>query len=881
MIGQSISHYRILEKLGEGGMGEVYRAEDTSLKREVAIKVLPEQFTQDAERLARLQREAQILASLNHPNIAAIYGLEQADGVRFLILELVEGQTLAQRLSMGPLPVEESLEICRQIAEGLEVAHESGIIHRDLKPANVSVTPEDKVKILDFGLAKALEAELSPEELAHSPTITAEMTRAGVILGTAAYMSPEQARGKPVDKRTDVWAFGCVLYELLTGRQTFAGETITDILGAIVHKEPDWELLPEDTPWGTRRLLQRCLKKDPHERLQHIGDARIEIRQAQTEPVDPTLAQAAPVEASSSWRRGMILGVVIGLVGSIAGFFLWNLADDSQPRQPTVVRFPVVLPEGATLRGYLLELSPDGTQLVYSAHLEGTPQLYVRALDQLESKPIPHTEGGEFPFFSPNGKWVGFFSQDKQALKKVSLMGGTPQTLCDVEVKFGPGGSWGQDGTIVFAPSDGLWRVSEAGGTSEELSGAGYDSVYDSGPQILPGGKAVVFSSREEDLGQSIRVLSLETGEEKVLIQPGSHPRYALTGHLIYALDETLLAAPFDLKTLEVTGDSTPVLEGLWVEQGKVQYSISENGTLAYVSRGGPASGGTGLSWVDRQGEQKPVTEIRRDFHSPRLSPDGKRLGVTLGHWGDDELWIYEIARGILSPLTTGWAPVWTPDGTRLAFCRLGSQTGLSWMAADGSGEAEQLTTGDFQMPFSWSPDGNVLAFVEVDSSRNPHISLLPLGGEPQPFLAAEFNASQPMFSRDGRWIAFTSNRSGRNEVYVKRYPQEGGIEPISTDGGVKPLWAHSGRELFYRNGEKVMVVSIQTNPTLRAEAPRLLFIYPEGSSRGVLEGLMPLSYDIAPDDQRFLFIQQGWPTQINVVLNWFKELKRLVPTDN
>ena len=336
------------------------------------------------------------------------------------------------------------------------------------------------------------------------------------------------------------------------------------------------------------------------------------------------------------------------------------------------------------------------------------------------------------------------------------------------------------------------------------------------------------------------------------------------------------------------------MLEGLWGGQqgGEAQYSISENGTLAYVPRGKPASGGNGLSWVDRQGEQKPVTEMRREFHSPRFSPDGKRLGVTLGYWGDDELWIYEIARGILSPLTTGWASIWTPDGTRLAFSReIASPTGLSWMAADGSGKAEQLTTMDLrgiQMPFSWSPDGNVLAFVEYVSPRdrqsdstNFDISLLPLGGEPQPFVATEFSESQPMFSPDGRWIAFTSNHSGRQEVYVKPYPKEGGIEPISTDGGVQPLWAHSGRELFYRNGEKVMVVSIQTSPTLKAEAPRLLFIYPDGPSMGSREGYIPLTYDIAPDDQRFVFIQKGWPTQINVVLNWFEELKRLAPTGN
>ena len=600
LIGQSINHYKITSKLGEGGMGEVYRAEDTTLKREVAIKVLPERFTQDPERLARFQREAQVLASLNHPNIAAIHSFEHSEGVHFLAMELVEGETLAQRVARGPVPVEEALEVCRQIAEGLEAAHESGIIHRDLKPANVKVTPEAKVKILDFGLAKALEGEIPAADISHSPTRTDEMTSTGVILGTAPYMSPEQARGKPVDKRADIWAFGCVLYECLTGTQLFGGETTTDCIAKVLQKEPDWEALPEGTPWRVRDLLRRCLEKDAHQRLRDIGDARIEIRQAQTDPVDPTLAQVAPVVASSSWRRRAILGGVIGLVGSVVGFFLWNLADDSQPTQPTVVtQFPVVLPAGATLRGYQLALSPDGTQLVYAAHRGDTPQLYVRALDQLESKPIPHTEGAVHPFFSPDGKWVGFFISPEGlggALKKLSVMGGTPQTLCEVTAPRS--GSWGQDGTIVFGQRPGLWRVSDAGGTPKELTRGPCFR-----PQILPGGKAVVFSRPFGEGGPSIRVLSLETGEEKVLIQPGDFPHYAPTGHLIYALDEKLLAAPFDLKTLKVTGDSTPVLEGVWTQGGGEQYSISENGTLAYIPKGDPASGGNRLSWGNYSGQ--------------------------------------------------------------------------------------------------------------------------------------------------------------------------------------------------------------------------------------------------------------------------------------
>ncbi len=867
LIGRTISHYKILDKLGEGGMGEVYRAEDTSLKREVAIKVLPEQFTRDPERLARFEREAQLLASLNHPNIAAIYGLETADGVRFLVLELVEGETLAQRLTRGPLPVEEALELCHQIAEGLEGAHENDVIHRDLKPANVNVTPEGKVKVLDFGLAKAMEAELSEQELANSPAITAEMTRAGSILGTAGYMSPEQARGKPVDKRTDIWAFGCVLYECLTGTQLFSGETASDCIAKVLQREPDWEVLPRSTPWRVRDLLRRCLEKDPYDRLHHIADARIEVRQAQTGSTDPTLAQVAPVADSTSWRRGAILGVSVGLVVSAAAFSLWYLADDSQPIQPTVARLSIVLPDGATLRPRLLALSPDGSQLVYPASRGETRQLYVRALGQLESKPIPYTEGAEDPFISPDGKWVGFFSRDEQALKKVSLMGGRPKTLCE-GVRIPRGGSWGQDGTIVFGQRPGLWRVSDGGGTPKELT-----RVSGFHPRILPGGKAVVFSPIGEG-GWSIGVLSLETGEEKILIQRGWYPRYSPTGHLIYALDGRLLAAPFDLETLTVTGDSTPVLEGLWTSAAGEQYSVSRNGTLAYVPA--PVGSGSALVWVDRRGDKKPVTEIRRDFESVRFSPDGRRLAVRLRSSTGAGIWIYEIARGILSPLTKsgGGVPIWSPDGTRLAFRRPGSPPSFSWMAADGSGKTEPLTAAGGGL-FSRSPDGKVLAFVGRSDSPDWDIWLLPLGGELQPFLATESDEHQPAFSPDGRWIAFTSNRSGRHEVYVKRYLEGGGIQPISIDGGAQPLWAHSGKELFYRNGQKVMVVRIQTVSTLKAEAPRLLFNYPEGSALNYTS----LTYDIAPDDQRFVFIQRGMPTHINIVQNWFEELKQLVPT--
>ena len=444
MIGQRISHYRILEKLGEGGMGEVYRAEDTTLKREVAIKVLPERFTQDAERLARFEREAQLLASLNHPNIAAIHSFEPSDGVHFLAMELVEGETLAQRVAKGPLPVEEALEVCRQIAEGLEAAHESGVIHRDLKPANVNITPEGKVKILDFGLAKALEGEIPVADISHSPTRTGEMTSAGVILGTAAYMSPEQARGKPVDKRTDIWAFGCVLFEALTGRQEFGGETISDCIAKVLQKEPDWESLPEKTPWRIQDLLRRCLQKDPHDRLHHIADARIEIRHVLSEPSDHSPVRVPT--ATPVWRQ-TIPWAVTALVAAIAIFASWE--PPSEP--PTPRRFSINLPSPFAIDAapHRMALSPDGNDLVYLGRRPDHKQeIYHRPLGQFEASPIDGTEGAESLFFSPDGKWVGFYA-DRTTLKKVPLAGGPALTICTVKGMCGA--SWGADGNIVFA----------------------------------------------------------------------------------------------------------------------------------------------------------------------------------------------------------------------------------------------------------------------------------------------------------------------------------------------------------------------------------------------------------------------------------------------
>ena len=865
MIGQTISHYKITEKIGEGGMGEVYRAEDTTLKREVAIKVLPGKFTQDTERLARFQREAQVLASLNHPNIAAIHSFEHSDGVHFLSMELVEGKTLAERVAKGPLPVEEALEVSRQIAEGLEAAHESGIIHRDLKPANVKITPEGKVKVLDFGLAKALEGETAAADISHSPTRTDEMTSAGVILGTAGYMSPEQARGQAVDRRTDIWSFGCVLYEALTSRQVFGGQTMTDILGAIVHKEPDWEALPESTPRGIRRLLRRCLEKDPHDRLHHMADARIEIRHALNQPVEDSQARVST--ATPVWWRRTIPWAVAAVFAVFAVVAYWK--PPSEP--PTPQRFSINLPSPYVTdpRIHRMRISPDGKHLVYLGKRPGHRQeIFHRPLGQLGGTRIDGTEGAESLFFSPDGKWVGFMA-DRTTLKKVTLSGGSPVTICAVD--FMCGASWGADGNILFTTrgKPGLHRVSEVGGTPEKIHDVAEGENALCWPEILPGGDAVLLTIYPEGRPQEFGVLSLKSGKRKTLGK-GMYPRYTPTGHLLYRdIDLTQRAVPFDSKRLELSGNPVPILPevGLWID-----FTYSRQGTLFYL----PSSQTFGLFWVNRQGEGERVTEVKIGAHSPlpRFSPDGKHLAIRLGDLGERRLWIYEIDRAALSPLTfegSDRSPIWTPDGKHLTFAS--NRTGkwnIYQKPVDGRGEAERLIKSENnQYPSSWSPDGKVLLFTERSD-----IWVLPLGGEPQPFLKTEFNEGRPMFSPDGQRIAFTSNRSGRSEVYVTSYPEPGSIILISNGGGRSPVWAPSGRELFYRNRNNIMVVPFQTESKFEPQTPRLLFEWPEFAAAG-------RSYDISPDGMRFVMLRAHTEelTELNVVLNWFEELKRLVPT--
>jgi eukaryotic-like serine/threonine-protein kinase len=889
--GTRLGSYEILSAIGAGGMGEVYQAHDTKLGRDIAIKVLPEAFAHDADRLVRFQREAKMLAALNHPNIATIHGLEQSGGTSYLVMELVSGETLADRVKRdAKIPVEEALTIAKQIAEALEAAHEKGIIHRDLKPANVKLTPEGKVKVLDFGLAKAFAGDAASDDLSNSPTLSAAATMQGVILGTAVYMSPEQARGKACDKRTDIWAFGCVLYELLTGRQAFHGETTTEILAAVLRGEPDWGALPEPTPSTIRALLRRCLQKDVNKRARDAGDARIEIDEALAAPVTAELSTAALTKGIRTFGRGeVILSVgALVLVAVVTGLAVWNLKPSPAP-QP-VTRTVINLPPGQQLAGLdsgpAVALSPDGTQLAYVARQGGTQQIYLRALDSLEAKPISDTEGAINPFFSPDGKWVGFFAGG--TLKKVSVSGGAALALGDAANPRGA--SWGSHGMIAFEVQNStvLQQVPDAGGTPQPLTHFQKGEVSHRWPEFLPDGKAVLFSAGPNALiftNAQAAVQSLGTGEHRNLVQGGMNPRYSPSGHLVYAQGGSLMAVPFDPQRLAVTGTAVPVVEGVLESAvtGAAQYGISATGSLVYVP-GGVQATQLRLMWVSRNGAEQPLAAPVRAYQFPRLSPDGRRVAVSIGEQ-EVQVWLYDLSRETLTRLTfegnTNTGPSWTPDGKRIAFGS--SKEGpfnIFWQLADGSGGLERLTTSEFtHAPMSWSPDGQLLAFIEVNPTTQRDIWVLRMGDrKAQPFLRTRFDETSARFSPDGHWLAYVSSESGRFEIYVQPYPGPGGKWQISTEGGMDPVWNPNGRELFYRSRDKMMAVDIATQPGFVAGTPRMLF------EERYEPAPVPIpNYDVSPDGQRFLMLKpseqaEAAPTQINVVLNWFEELKRRAP---
>jgi serine/threonine-protein kinase len=902
MIGKTISHYKILTKLGEGGMGVVYKAEDTRLKRIVALKFLSA-IALGGEEKNRFLREAQAAAALNHPNICTIHAIDEADGQMFIAMEFIEGQSLREKINAGPLKIDEAIKFAMQIADGLQAAHEKGITHRDIKSANIMITAKGQaekgqVKIMDFGLAK----------LARGGTM---LTTEGMTLGTAAYMSPEQARGEAVDHRTDIWSLGVVLYEMISGRLPFRGEYESAMMYSILNEEPEpLTSLRSNVPMDLERVVAKMLAKNPAARYQHVDELPVDLKTIDLSATGASRISMAKVtrqteKQTAFWLRAIPWSIIIIAVG--AAIALWSPWRVSPPR--ALARFVINLPAEFRLAEVpSVAIAPDGRQVIYAAtDSGGGTKLFRRPIDQLEATPITGTEDAGHPFFSPDGQWVGFFAGGK--LKKVSLTGGPPLTLC--EAQSGYGASWGADETIIFSPTftSGLLMVSAAGGTPQVVTNIKSEQgeLSHRWPQILPDGKAVLFTI---DTGMDaddkrIAILSLTTGDRRVVIDQGTNACYAPPGHLIYLRAGSLLAAPFDVERLEVTGPVVTVFEGLrFSGAGVGEYSFSREGSLVWVPAPGliPTASvfsstvsfrklaESTLFWVDRRGATQPLWAPSGGYWTPSLSPDGRRLALTM----DLDIFILELDRGALTRFTfegKNHIPVWTPDGQRLTFASASKaqrQPNLFWKMTDGSSVVEQLLTSkQHQDPGSWSPDGKVLAYAELHTETNWDIWLLRLEGKrwSEPFLQTRFDEYHPNISPDGRWLAYSSNESGRLEVYVQPFPHGRGKWLISTEGGREPLWARNGRELFYRSGKKVMAVAIITEPAFVAERPRLLFegFYLDADDSLGFTAFGRPNYDVSPDG-RFLMIKpepRPSSTQINLVLNWFEELKRLVPAKN
>jgi eukaryotic-like serine/threonine-protein kinase len=882
--GSRVGPYEIVGAIGAGGMGEVYRARDTRLHRDVAVKILPDLFAADADRVARFEREAQTLAALNHPNIAQIYGVEQ----RSLIMELIEGEDLAQRLARGPLPLEEALPLARQVAEALEAAHGHGIVHRDLKPANIKVRPDGTAKILDFGLAKAVEGPAGPTgHLANSPTFTSpprvphgatgQGTRLGVILGTAAYMSPEQARGRAVDKRTDIWAFGCVLFEMLSGRHAFAGDSVTDVIAAIVKDDPDWTALPPDVPPALRRLLQKCLRRDLRQRLQDIGDARTEIDDILAAP-DPLDSPTPPAPARGG-RLTLPLAVVAGVLLAVSGYLAWTASRPGAPGE--VVRFVVNTPPGRDL-GQLtwpaVALSPDGSRMAITAGREPDTRIYLRSLDAVDVTPIEGTAAGFNAFFSPDGQSLAFTADQK--LKRVSLAGGQPRVIGDAE--WG-GGTWGAGNVIVFTPNyaSGLWKVAADGGQPEKLT----DPDPDAGelghwwPQFLPDGRHVVYTGFSTPIERSrVMVYSMDTGARRVLVEGAAFGRVLPSGHLVYARGHGIMGAPLDLRRVEIAGPEAPLLAAsTYFTNGVAQFTVASNGTLAYVPEK-EANANAELVWLDRKGTLTQAIPPNRRYREVQVSPDGRRVALTI----DDEnrdVWTYDLERGVLGRVTSGaaseFSPRWTADGSRLIYASERPVFQIFIKPPVGGAPEEPLVVGSHDaQPMAVSPDGRHLVYSINAPATRSDIWIRPLTGEGQakPLIATRYREQHAAVSPDGRWIAYTSDESGRPEVYVQAFPEPSERWQVSTDGGIAPRWGAGGLELFYVAGSAKHLVAVP----LRADAGGSLAV---GRPATVFEGVFE-DYDVAPDGRILLLRRdpKAPPPAIHVVLNWFEELAARVP---
>jgi Tol biopolymer transport system component len=922
--GDRLGPYEIVAPLGKGGMGEVYRARDVTLGRDVAVKILPERYGADADRVVRFQREAQVLASLNHPHIAAIYGVEQVEDpatpgrpARALVLELVEGETLADRIRRGRLPVADGLLLARQIADALDAAHERGIVHRDLKPANIIVTPDGIVKVLDFGLAKITSAESSDTDSSHSPTVTVHGTQAGIILGTAAYMSPEQAKGRAADRRVDLWSFGVILFEMLTATRIFEGDDVSTTLAQILTKEPDWHRLPADLPASIVRLLRRCLEKDRRRRLDSAAVARMEIDEGLS---SPAASGAAPPGLST--RRAAAGAIASAAVVAVLTLGVTQWLFQPAPQDPAATsRFAITLPPAQRMPAILIDrdlaISADGRHIVYriGGSTAGGP-LALRSLGELEARVLPGVVNARAPFFSPDGRWIGFFTSSEQnaglELRKISTAGGPPITIARNLATLWPSASWLSDDTIIVADPSGVLRVSAAGGEPTLLAPSTgesrLNSAYIAG---LPGGRGVLFTTRQQlgswfsDVGDSqVVALDLKSGQFKTLLRGGAPSYVSLSadlGYLVYAAGGTLFGVRFDLNTLSVLGDPAPLLEQVQTAPGgAVNYDIAPNGTLVYVPSGAAAT--RSLVWVNRAGVETPTTVPMRAYSLMRLAPDGAQVALTTLE--DRDIWIGDLRRNTLRRLTFGFSedgwPIWAPDSRTIVFnSNREGRLNMYSQPADGSGPAVRLTSGDNnQFPNSVAPDGRRILAAEFSASMYLDIVLFEANGSRQPSDSAQGAAAMPfvvawplvrtrateyngIVSPDGRFFAYQSNESGRTEVYVKPFPLASDVRwQVSTAGGSSPLWAPKSRELYYRDlSNAVIAVPFEINgATWRA-----------GTSAKVIDSKYAaptdmFNYDISPDGQRFLMFKdtgagdESTGANIVVVLNWAEEIKRRLP---
>jgi Tol biopolymer transport system component len=895
--GSRVGGYEIVASLGEGGMSEVYRARDLTLGREVALKLLPDHWGDDPERVARFEREAQLLAALNHPNIAVIHRLERESSRMFLVLELVSGETLAERLTRGPLELMEALGVFLQVALALEAAHGKGIIHRDLKPGNVKITVSGVVKLLDFGLGKDLGPSTSTTGGDKTKTYVGPRSGHGLVVGTPAYMSPEQARGRLLGKGTDIWSFGVTLFEALSGRNPFERETIPDTTSAILNDEPPWHLLPP-LPRGVDALLRRSLRKNEGPRLHDIADARIEIEDALAG--DPPMTESGGARWRSPGKRVgallLALGVAIGWGSFVA---LSQRRASSGTREPGIRRFTIELPATAPLsleNGDALAVSPDASRLVYAARIGDRRQIFVRPLSDREAVPIHGTEGGESPFFSPSGDWLGFYAGGKlKKLSTLSLAGGNPTPLADAASPRGS--SWverGGAGTILWSVSSAryLQSVSGSGGPPAPLAGVEQPGLRDlRWPAALPGGRSVLvtlWGARGFDVG----ILNLASGETNVALENGSYPRYVESGHVVFVRDGDLYAVTFDPARGRVLGEPAVVVEGVAadIRTGAAFYAVAADGTLFYLPAEGldlgTAPGRAVALLVDRHGRGRPLVEPRPSLQVPRFSPDGGLLLMTAVEGETSDLWVFDRVRGTESRLTlrgNNGSGVFAPDGRRVAFASdVDGAFSIYWTLVDGSAPPERLTRAEHpQFPTSFSPDGRYLAYVELDPITGFDVYVLSLEGvrAARAVLKTRYEEAGAVFSPDGRFLAYTSDESGTKQVYVRRFPGPEGRWQISTGSGVEPVWSRDGRELYFRSGDSLMVSTIETDPDFRAGKPSPLFEAPFDSA-----GSLYADYDASPDGESFVMIRsekERTATRILVIEGFLRELRERVPARN